>query len=198
MDFPLLPFALFALAGSITPGPNNIMLAAGGANNGVRATVPHMVGIAGGFAVMIMAVGLGLAAPLAAFPGALHWMRWVGVVWIGWIAWQVATSPPPGEGAAKPPMGLMAAALFQWINPKAWLLALGVITVWANPAAPLVPQYAAMAAIFGLVTLPSCVVWVVLGEQAGRLLRRDWQVRVFNIAMAALLLGSIVPILAEP
>ena len=92
---PLAALAAFALVSSITPGPNNIMLAAGGANNGVRATVPHMVGIAGGFAVMILAVGLGLSAPLAAFPGALHWMRWVGVVWIAWIAWQVATSPPP-------------------------------------------------------------------------------------------------------
>jgi threonine/homoserine/homoserine lactone efflux protein len=195
MTLPLLPFVAFAVAGSITPGPNVLMVAAGAANNGVRATVPHMIGIACGFAAMILIVGLGLAVPLAAFPGIFPLLRWVGAAWIVWIAWQIAAAPPPGAGKPHPPMRFWGAAMFQWINPKAWMLALGMATAWADPAAPLGVQYAEMALIFGLVGVPCNFAWGLLGAQAGRLLRAPRQVRIFNVAMAVLLVVSMLPVL---
>ncbi len=195
MDFPLLPFVAFAIAGSITPGPNVLMIAAAAANSGLRATIPHMFGISTGFAAMILLVGLGLAVPLAAFPQLHHAMRWIGAAWIGWIAWQIASSPPPGEGRRRPPLRFWGAAMFQWINPKAWLLALGMTTTWANPDAALAPQFAAMAGIFWLVGLPCNLAWAALGEQAGRLLRTSAQLRAFNAAMAILLVVSMLPVL---
>lgn len=195
MTLPVFAFTMFAIAGSVTPGPNVLLVAAGAARNGIRATIPHMVGIACGFAVMILLVGTGLAVPLTAFPAVQSVMRWLGAAWIGWIAWQIATSPAPGEGPPRPPMSFFAAALFQWVNPKAWMLALGMITAWSTPGAPMLPQFVEMAVIFGLVGVPCNFVWAVLGEQAGRFLRSARHVRVFNVAMAVLLVVSMVPVL---
>ena len=195
MTFPHAAFALFAIAGSVTPGPNNLLVAAGAARNGVRATLPHMAGIACGFSVMILLVGTGLAIPLAAFPLAQDGLRWLGAAWIGWIAWQVATSPAPGEGPPRPAMSFLAAAMFQWVNPKAWMLALGMITAWSRPGQPMLPQFLEMAVIFGLVGIPSNLVWAILGEQAGRFLRSPRHIRAFNVTMAILLVVSMVPVL---
>jgi threonine/homoserine/homoserine lactone efflux protein len=195
MNFPLLPFIAFAIAGSVTPGPNVLLVAAGAARNGVRATLPHIVGISCGFAVMILIVGAGLAVPLTAFPAVQVGMRWVGAAWIGWIAWQIATSPAPGEGPPRPPMSFLAAAMFQWVNPKAWLLAIGMTTAWTVPGESLLAQYALMAAIFGIFGAPCSLVWAVLGDQANRFLHRPRHVHVFNVTMAVLLVASMVPVL---
>ena len=195
MDFPLLPFIGFALAASITPGPNNVMVAAAAANSGMRAVVPHVLGICVGCGVMVPIVGLGLAVPLAAFPVLGVAMRWIGAAWMGVIAWQIATAPPPGEGRPRPPLGFFGAAMFQWINPKGWLIILGIATTWTDQRAPIVPQLMTMAAIFAIVGFPSGMFWAALGEQAGRLLRSPLALRIFNGAMAALLVLSMVPIL---
>ena len=192
---PVLAFVLFAIAGSVTPGPNVLMVAAGAARNGVRATVPHIIGISGGFSLMILLVGAGLAVPLANFPAVQVAMRWLGAGWIGWIAWQIATSPAPGDGPPRAPMSFLAAVMFQWINPKAWMLALGMITAWTRADEPLLPQFIGMAAIFAIVGTPCSLVWALLGERAGKLLRSPAQLRVFNIAMAVLLVLSMVPVL---
>ena len=195
MTLPLAAFTLFAIAGSVTPGPNVLMVAAGAARNGVRSTLPHIIGIACGFSVMILLVGTGLAVPLTAFPPAQSAMRWIGAAWIGWIAWQIATSPAPGEGPPRPPMSFFAAAMFQWVNPKAWMLALGMITAWSTPGEPMLPQFIAMAAIFGLVGAPCSFVWAILGDQAGRFLRSTRHVHIFNVTMAILLVVSMIPVL---
>ncbi len=195
MEFPLLPFVLFAIAGSVTPGPNVLLVAAGAAHNGVRATVPHVVGISCGFAVMILIVGAGLAVPLTAFPAVQVVMRWAGAAWISWIAWQIANSPAPGEGTARPPMSFMTAAMFQWVNPKAWMLAIGMTTAWTVPGVPLMQQYMAMAVIFGVFGMPCSLAWAVLGEQANRFLHRPRHVHVFNVTMAVLLVLSMIPVL---
>lgn len=197
MEFPWLAFSGFALAASISPGPNNVLIAAGAADSGVRAVVPHMLGIAVGFGAMILIVGLGLAVPLATMPWLLEAMRWVGAAWIAVIAWQIATASPPGEGRPRPPLGFFGAMAFQWINPKAWLLALGMATAWVSPGAPLAPQFAVMAAMFALAGVPSSLFWAMLGEQAGRLLRSRRAVQCFNGAMAALLVLSMLPVFLQ-
>jgi threonine/homoserine/homoserine lactone efflux protein len=125
--------AAFAFATSITPGSNLIMVAALTAYHGVRATVPHMAGITIGFPVMIVLVGRGLAGPFAASPELHAVLKWIGAAWIVWLAWKIARAGAPGEGACKPPLGFFGAAAFQWVNPKAWLLALAAIPAFTCP-----------------------------------------------------------------
>lgn len=183
----------FAFATSVTPGPNVIMVAASAANHGVRATVPHMAGITVGFPVMIILVGLGLAGPFAASPTLHTALKWIGAAWIVWLAWKIARAGAPGEGVAKPPLGFLGAAAFQWVNPKAWLLALAAIPAFTRPGGDLLVKTLVIAAAFLAVSPPSVAFWAVVGAGTGRILRSPRQLRTFNVAMAVLLVLSLVP-----
>lgn len=196
----LAAFALFAVASSVTPGSNNIMVASSSANNGVRATVPHMLGISLGFGVMVAIVGLGLAGPLAASPVLHAVLRWVGGAWIIWISWTIVrtgSAALPDKTGRAAPMGFMAAALFQWVNPKAWILAVATITTYASPESEFGGQILVFAALFAMLCLPCSLLWAMLGAGAGRILRSPMQLRAFNAVMAALLVLSVVPLLAH-
>ena len=196
----LAAFALFAVATSVTPGPNNIMVASSAASNGVRATLPQMLGISLGFGVMVVIVGLGLAGPLADHPGLHAALRWVGAAWIIWIAWHIARAGsvelPDGQGGVTP-MGFMGAALFQWINPKAWVLAVATTATYASPGSGMIGQILAFAALFAALSIPCTLLWSLLGAGAGRVLRSPVQLRAFNAVMAALLVLSVLPSLAH-
>lgn len=183
----------FAFATSVTPGPNVIMVAASAANHGVRATVPHMAGITIGFPVMIVLVGFGLAGPFAANPHLHAVLKWVGAAWIAWLAWKIARAGAPGEGERKPPLGFFGAAAFQWVNPKAWLLALAAIPAFTRPGGDLLVKTLVIAAAFLAVSPPSVAFWAVVGAGTGRILRSPRQLRTFNVAMAVLLVLSLVP-----
>jgi threonine/homoserine/homoserine lactone efflux protein len=191
----LLPLLGFAVAGSVTPGPNVLMVAAGAAGSGVRAVLPHMLGITFGFAAMIALVGLGLAGPLAASPTVHGALQIVAVVWLLWLAWKIATAPPPGEGPARPPMNFVQAALFQWVNPKAWMIAGAAIAGYTQPGEALLPQVLTIALVFGAISMPCLLVWAGLGAGARRLLRDARSLRRFNIAMGVLLALSVLPLL---
>jgi threonine/homoserine/homoserine lactone efflux protein len=197
MEFPLVPFIGFAIAAYITPGPNNVMISAASAGHGIRATLPLVLGIAVGFSAMVVITGLGLAGPLALYPRAQTVMRWVGVAWLLFLAWQIATAGAPGAGKARPPLGFLGGAMFQWVNPKAWLLMLGVATTWISPAGPLVPQVGIMAVLFFVFGLPCLLFWAALGAGAARLLSHPGWLRAFNVAMAILLVASMVPVVLE-
>ena len=187
----------FAVAMYITPGPNNVMLASSGASHGLRATVPHMIGIACGFSVMLMAVTFGLGAILLLWPPLLPAMRWIGAAWMLFLAWTIATAPPPGDGPRQRVLGTMSAAAFQWINPKAWLITLGAGSSFIDPTQPLAGQAARIGLVFFMVAFPCMLPWVLLGQGARRLLRSHAQFRAFNVAMAALLVASLIPVLLE-
>jgi threonine/homoserine/homoserine lactone efflux protein len=195
MDATLLPLTGFAFVMYITPGPNNVMLASSGATHGVRASVPHMLGIAAGFSVMLVVVSAGLGSLLLAWPPLLAAMRWVGAAWMLWLAWKIAIAPPPGSVSPRGVLGFTGAAAFQWINPKAWLIALGAASEFTRPDLPLAQQALRIGAVFLVVALPCMLVWVLLGRGAGRLLRVPGRLRAFNIAMALLLVASLVPVL---
>jgi threonine/homoserine/homoserine lactone efflux protein len=200
METPLLALIGFAFAASVTPGPNNMLVAANAAANGVRATLPHMVGIGAGFAFMIMVVGLGLAGVLAAHPRLAQGMRLASMAWLVWLAWKIASAPVGAAGAGAPGFrfGFVKAVLFQWVNPKAWLLALSIAAAWVRPDEAAVPQLLVFGAVFFVVTVPSCVPWALLGHGAARVLGGGGgRMRVFNIAMAVLLVGSMVPMVLE-
>lgn len=192
-DF-ILPFAWFCFVASITPGPNNLMLMASGANFGVRRTVPHMLGVAIGFTVMVMLVGIGLAGVFEAFPWAQTALTILSVGYLLWLAWKIATAAPPKDGeAAGTPITFMQAAAFQWVNPKAWAMALSAVTVYAPSQDA--PTIVLVAVIFGAVNMPSITLWAVIGQQMRRFLGVPGRLRVFNIVMATLLVGSLLFVL---
>ncbi|CAH0299099.1 LysE family translocator [Roseomonas sp. CECT 9278] len=185
----------FAIAMSVTPGPNVLMVAAGAANAGIRATVPHMLGITIGFAAMLLIVGLGLAGPFAAMPMLHTALKWGGAAWLLVLAWKIARAGAPGEGPPRPPLGFIGAALFQWVNPKAWMIALAAIPAFTTPDGDILAETLLIAGAFALVCFPCCLVWAALGAGASRLLRTDRALRGFNIAMAVLLVLSLIPAL---
>ncbi len=191
-----LAFALFAVATSATPGPNNAMIAASAAAHGVRATLPHLFGINLGFGVMLALVGFGLSGPLAASPLLHGILRWIGGAWMLWIALGIARSAVLTDAPVRSPMSFPGAALFQWVNPKAWVIAVAMTTTYTAPAEPMVPQVLVLAGVFTLIGMPSTLLWSLIGAGAARVLRTPGQLRGFNLAMAALLALSVVPLLA--
>ncbi|MBB5689729.1 LysE family translocator [Roseomonas alkaliterrae] len=190
-----LPLLGFAIAMSITPGPNVLMVAAAAANHGVRATLPHQGGIALGFAAMLVIVGLGLAGPFAAWPLLHAALKWGGAAWLLVLAWKIARAGAPGEGPSRPPLGFLGAALFQWVNPKAWMIALAAIPAFTTPQGDILAETLLIAGAFALVCLPCTLVWAGLGAGAARLLRNGNSLQAFNIAMALLLVASLIPAL---
>lgn len=185
----------FALATSITPGPNNLMLLASGANFGLRRTVPHMLGISLGHGFLIVVVGLGLAAIFEAYPLLRRAMMAVSLLYLAWLAWKVANAAPPGEAQIEgKPLTLLQAAGFQWVNPKGWYMALTAITAYTPPEAGALGAIM-VAAIFSATNLPAILVWAGFGTQVRRLLRKPHHLRLFNRTMAVLLLLTMIPIL---
>ncbi|WP_295073996.1 LysE family translocator [Tabrizicola sp.] len=183
----------FAFVTSVTPGPNNMMLLASGVNFGFRRTVPHMLGISVGHALMVFLVGLGLAGIFKAWPAALMALKVASVAYMLWLAWKIAHSAAPGEGRAKAaPMTFLQAAAFQWVNPKAWAMALGAVSAYVVEPSAL--AYAAVAGTFALVNLPSVSVWAGAGQAVRRWLDRPGRLQVFNWAMAGLLVLSLWPV----
>src|SRR6185437_3514506 len=197
MQAALLSLTGFSVAMYITPGPNNVMVAASAANHGIRATIPHMFGIAIGFSVMLTLVCAGLGSALVNWPLLLPIFRWVGAAWLTFLAWQIATARAPGEGGRGRVLGFFGAAAFQWINPKAWLIAAGAAGEYLSPGQPLLLQLARIFAVFLIVGMPCLLVWALLGRGAARLLHSPGRLRAFNIAMALLLVASIIPVLIE-
>ena len=192
----LLALAGFAFATSVTPGPNNMMLLASGANFGLRRTVPHMLGISIGHALMVFLVGLGLAGLFLAEPRLFTGLKVVAVAYMLWLAWKIATAAPPRAGdVAGKPFTFVQAAAFQWVNPKAWAMALTAVTVYA-PGGGIGPT-AVVAAVFAMVNLPSVSVWAAAGQGLRRWLDTPGRLRAFNGAMAVMLVLSLWPVLAH-
>ncbi len=194
---PELLFALiaFAFVTSVTPGPNNIMLMTSGANFGFRRTVPHMLGVALGFVFMAVMVGLGLVGLFDAWPPSYTVLKVVSVVYLLWLAWKIANAAPPeGREAAGRPLTFLQAAAFQWVNPKAWAMALTAVTAYA-PGQTLM-SVMIVAWVFGAVNLPSVGSWVLIGQGMRRWLGTPGRLRAFNWTMALLLVASLWPVIA--
>ncbi|MBV1926572.1 MAG: LysE family translocator [Rhodobacteraceae bacterium] len=186
--------ALFAFVSSITPGPNNLMLMASGANFGFRRTIPHMLGINLGFVIMCLVVGIGLAQVFEAYPVSNTVLKTFSVVYMLWLAWKIAHAAPiKSKGATGTPMTLMQAAAFQWVNPKAWAMVLTAISVYTP--AQTVQMVVLVALIFASINLPSIGTWTVLGQQMARFLTSPRRLVVFNWGMALLLVVSLYPVL---
>ena len=192
----LAAFILFAFVSSITPGPNNTMLLASGVNFGVRRTIPHAMGVSIGFMAMVLAVGLGLGEVFKAWPSLYTVLRYAGAAYLLYLAWNIANSGPVGAAASKgrKPLGFWAAAAFQWVNPKAWVMAVGAITTY-TPAQGYVTNVVVIAALFALVNLPSVGIWVMFGSALRSVLQNPRWLMLFNVLMALLLVISLYPLL---
>ncbi len=189
---------LFAFVTSITPGPNNFMLMASGVNFGFRRTIPHMLGIGVGFLSLLLGVGFGLGAVLAAYP-ALHMaLKIAGGAYLLYLAWRIAMARSmgdgkAGEGAARP-MTFLQAAAFQWVNPKAWVMAVTAMAVYTSPQAPFL-SVVLVAVAFAVVNVPSVSAWAGFGVALRGFLADPVRLKWFNIAMGLLLVASLWPML---
>ena len=197
----LIAASLFSFVSSITPGPNNMMMLASGVNFGFRRSVPHWLGICGGFTFMLCAVGLGLHTLLADHPAFYDLLRYTGSAYLIWMAWRLATATatPASQDDDAPksearPLGVWAAAAFQWVNPKAWVMAVTAMSAYL-PARAQAIDVVALALLFGVINLPCVACWAGGGAALRRFLQDPLRLRIFNISMALALLASLYPML---
>jgi threonine/homoserine/homoserine lactone efflux protein len=195
----LAALAAFALASVWTPGPNNVMLAASGATFGVRRTTRQALGVALGFPLMLFAIALGLGEVLRTVPALRDGLAWVGFAVMVWLAWRIGTQgrAARADGRASEPLSFTVAVLFQWVNPKAWVMAVATAATYASGAAPGL-EAAVAALVFALAGLTSAFGWAAAGAALGRLLGEGWRLRAFNAAMGALLALSALWLVAGP
>lgn len=193
----LSALAVFAFSMSITPGPNNTMLMASGANFGLRASLPHMWGVTVGFIGLIALCGLGLAGVFTAFPILQTILKWGGAAYLLYLAFKIGTAKGIGTKAAGArPMTFLQAAGFQFINPKGWAMALGAVSTYV-PARGFLPNLAVALLVFLVMNIGTVFTWTAFGVGLRRFLDRPAVLRAFNIAMALLLVASLYPLFAE-
>jgi len=185
----------FAFVSSVTPGPNNLMLLTSGANFGLRRTLPHMFGISIGHSFMVTMVGLGLGQVFVTYPLAQRIMQVLSVLYLLYLAWKIANAAPPSQQeAAGRPFTFLQAAAFQWVNPKAWYMAVTAVTTY-RPEGGVLYGALFVAGVFAMTNLPAITLWAGMGTQLRRLLTNPVRLRAFNWTMATLLVLTLWPIL---
>ena len=197
MSMPLdlfLPLLAFAAATAFTPGPNNIMVTASGVNFGFTRTLPHILGITLGFVVLLIGCAAGLGAIFAAYPQLQIVLKIAGAAYMLWLAWKIATAKPASDsgGPIAQPISFWQATLFQWVNPKAIVVSLSAIAIYVRPESWF-SDLALLLMVFAIATILAVMAWTGFGVALRRLFTDPTCARVFNLAMAALLVVSIVP-----
>ena len=191
-----LPLLTYVATMSVTPGPNNLMLAASGVNFGFRRTVPHMLGISIGHGIQVAIVAGLLAWVMAWLDDMRLGLVLAGCAYLLWLAWRQAQAGQPGGGNSAQPLGFVGAALFQWVNPKAWMMVLNAAILFL-PRGGGWGAALSLALVCALVNFPCIALWAVVGDRLRFRLRDPRALRVFNYAMALLLAATAVWILAD-
>ena len=190
----LLPFLLFAFVASITPGPTNILVLTNSSRYGVLRTLPFMFGGCAGAALLVLAVGTGLGDLLTRYPGVQTIMSWVGIVWLTWLAWRIFSAAAQAIGTEethrKSRLGLTGGASLQLVNPKTWMMALAVVSVFAGTDTDRMARIAVLSGAFFLISLACSTAWAYAGMSASRFIRSAQSMKRFNQVMALLLLAS--------
>lgn len=185
-----LPFTLFAVVASITPGPTNLLILAQGTRGGWKSALPAVLGASVAAALIVLTMGCGLANTLLTYPLVRQSMTAIGVVWLSWLAWRLCCSPSPVVANETPKASLVfgarQASSLQLINPKTWMMALSVVGVFSD-AASSVMDIALLAITFGVVAIPCLALWALMGSGVTRLFRTPRQWQWFNRALAVLL-----------
>ena len=186
----------FAVATSITPGPNNFMLLASGVNFGFWRTIPHMCGIGFGFFTLLLGVGFGLGSLLVAYPQLDLALKVLGGAYMLYLAWKIGSSRSMGKGGetGERPMTFVQASLFQWVNPKAWAMAVTAMGLYVDPARPYW-SVLMICVVFALTNFPCVSTWAGFGVALREFLSDPVRLKWFNIGMALLLVASLWPML---
>ncbi len=197
MEFYLAIF-IFAASTTMTPGPNNIMIMTSGLNYGVKKSIPHLLGICFGFPAMVLMVGLGFSVVFETYPIFHEIIKVLGVVYLLYLSWLIASSTPTSlETKNAKPLSFTQAALFQWVNPKAWVMATGAVSAYTSIASDLMPQVFIISVIFFIVAFPCVGIWLLFGRGIKKYLNTPKHQKMFNLSMAALLIASVFPVLKE-
>ncbi|WP_420233338.1 LysE family translocator [Pseudomonas sp. ABY48] len=190
----LLPFALFAFVASITPGPTNILVLSHSSRFGLVTTVPIILGACAAAALLVLLVGTGLGDVLARHATIQTLLSWAGIAWLSWMAWQIFSAPAqaidPDRPAEGPRLGLAGAAGLQLVNPKTWMMALAVVSVFAGAEADRTVRVLWLSLAFFVISIPCMTVWAYLGRGAARFCRSAVAMGRFNRVMAVMLLVS--------
>ena len=197
MEFSLA-FILFAISMLFTPGPNNVMLMTSGLNFGINKSLPHLFGVCLGFPSMVVMVGLGLGVIFEQYPIIHDVIKALGVLYLTYLAWQIAHAKSSAvSGKASSPFTFLQAALFQWVNPKAWVMASTSIAVYTSAAEDVLYQILLLATAFVFIGFCSGSTWLFLGKNLKRFLKSDSHRVLFNTVMAILLVTSVLPVIYE-
>jgi len=191
-----IAFLLFAIVAAVTPGPSNLILTATGAAVGIVRGLPALVGQVVGMGLMLFIVDFGLGSLVLSNPLILQMLKWCGIGFLLWLSWKIATAGHHEERAQRVHVGFKETAAFQWVNPKAWLICAGTVGTYFQAAVGSAFERAgSLALLFILAALPCCFVWLAAGAGLQRFLRAERAARIFNVAMGALLAGSILLII---
>jgi len=202
-------FAIFATIAAFTPGPNNIMLAASGANFGFGRTIPHILGITAGFMSVVIAGGLGLGSLFSIAPLSYDILRVFAFGFLIYLGYKLALTMPSEdkeltrqiEGVSmaerSKPLSFWAAFAFQWMNPKALIVVFSAITAYMSNGPAFLVSLTSITIIFFIVTILSTVLWCWLGTIIAHFLSTPRAYRIFNISMAILLVASLLPALTK-
>ncbi len=189
----LAPLFLFGMAAAFTPGPNNVMLTASGANFGFLRTLPHMSGICGGFGLLMVVIASGLGVVFERHPQMQMALKILGSLYLFYFAWRIATSGRAGHASRRAvPFTFLQAAGFQFVNPKGWLMAMSAMSAFTLAGDQYPASVAAVIGVFLTVTTGSVIVWAGFGTAIGRFLKTDKSLSWFNRAMASLTAGSVI------
>lgn len=210
MDHSILALVAFIFTSAMTPGPNNIMLMTSGVNFGFWRTLPHMAGVSLGFPLMVLLIGVGFGTTILAMPWFHDAVSFIGIPYLLWLSWHIASAetrhglvkPGEHEGMApngaitrdEPrPMTFLGASAFQWVNAKAWVMAIGMLAVYAPTGYGVMQGVAIVVAINLIIAIFSSITWTAFGSALSTWLKDPFRLRVFNVVMALLLVATLVP-----
>lgn len=191
-----LTFATYFAVMSITPGPNNIMLATSGVNFGLRRTLPHLLGISSGCALQLFISALLMSLVVSSLEGIRVWLAVIGCCYLFWLSWKLLKASAPESREVAKPMGFLAAALFQWVNPKVWVMVINSAILFM-PGQPSTTSVFMLALMSAVVNFPCILVWAFGGDRLRHWLQQAWALRAFNVVMACLLALTAVWMLAD-
>ena len=191
----ILSFTLFASVSAFTPGPNNIMLAASGANFGFRASLPHILGVSVGFILLVIAAGFGLAGLFLTFPELYDILKIVSFLFLVYLAWKIGSAGQTQHHSSSEPLRFWQAAIFQLVNPKGVSVIISSVTAYTSSANAVASEVFILSIVFSFVTVGSTCTWTLFGLIIKKILNTRKRLRIFNITMASLLLASLLPII---
>lgn len=190
-DF-LWAFVTVSVTASFTPGPNNLMMTASGANFGYVRSLPHIMGVTIGFPVMFVVLAYGLGEVFIRWPQIHEVLRYCGALFLLYLAWRIATAGRAKIKERSRPLNFLEATAFQWINPKGVLFAISIIATFTLNAENYGMRILIMAVVLTITAHASISTWCLFGMGISRILRTDRALHIFNITMAVLLAGTIL------